>query len=1023
MVYMTGSNLETDGGLASRDMREMLRAHDDPENVSVIVMIGGSKEWHRGYPSDRSVIYEFIDGEAVEVWSHDIMNMGDPDTLTTLLDFGYANYPAEDYALILWDHGGGPLYGVCSDELHFSGGDYDHLELTELASAFAASPCADEPLEWIGFDACLMACVETAFICAPYAKYMIASQEIEPGTGWDYSFLTNIAADPSGAVTGIRIVDAYYESFDGRYDDTYVTLSLVDLRRIGALEGAMDAMFYHLDSVLNENSFSIISNIRKDTRSIARTSTSSEYDLIDLYHMAQLYYDESPEDAEMLMKAVDSAVIYHRSNISDINGLSVYYPYYNKDYYKYLWEDEYDSIGFSKGYSKYLDDYADIWLSASLTSWSGIKASPMEPLPMLDSGSGIITMELTDEQRYNLAGAQLYVVTYNESMDLYSFAYTTDNVMVSGNVLSASYNNTALYILDENGRPLTGALEYSTIEDIYMLRAVLCSGDDMFDGDTLPVYIQFRRVPGEDRLEVAGVIDLSHDADIISGKQTVTLDPEIWKNIYIAQYPVHMTFGDDGELLPFTQWEDSDWVFADLFSNEQSWTACFVEENYVTDPFAAMFVVTDTQGNQYGSDLVPIENDNLQPLTVEPVTLIDNELMAAELTGAGYSVADYDPGLMLRLNITNRSDRTVRIYAKDFIAGDVVIDRNSAVADNVLPGETVTATVMLYTDSLLSSGVREMPGLRFSLSMYDTAEFDIIGEYPVDACQGIDITPLLTGREMMPEPVSHPEEGILSAELFGVEVNEDGTVTGWLRYVNDTDKDYDTYVSDTIINGYVIHGVMPHSLWLPAGTTAYTRVTIEPVVEPDMYYLNSLPQLTEPFAYWGIGSIESLRTMVYDADYEYDYVDVYLSEPIPVGTGSAVVHADENLYSDSGISIIRRGEITCDGDYINVLLVVGNDTESPVSIQVLDSSVNSNNGYASANTESGPGLSLNSTLEIPAGAATRCMLGFDISDMEPGTAIDELSFTISYPADGGERTGTVTVTLPEGTTPESLTAQ
>ena len=46
--------------------------------------------------------------------------------------------------------------------------------------------------EWIGFDACLMSSVETAFMCAPYAEYMIASQEVEPGSGWNYAFLSGI---------------------------------------------------------------------------------------------------------------------------------------------------------------------------------------------------------------------------------------------------------------------------------------------------------------------------------------------------------------------------------------------------------------------------------------------------------------------------------------------------------------------------------------------------------------------------------------------------------------------------------------------------------------------------------------------------------------------------------------------------------------------------------------------------------------------------------------------------------------
>ena len=57
--------------------------------------------------------------------------MGDQDTLASFLRYGQENRPAQSYALILWDHGGGPLEGVCWDET--SG--MDHLSLREVTGA------------------------------------------------------------------------------------------------------------------------------------------------------------------------------------------------------------------------------------------------------------------------------------------------------------------------------------------------------------------------------------------------------------------------------------------------------------------------------------------------------------------------------------------------------------------------------------------------------------------------------------------------------------------------------------------------------------------------------------------------------------------------------------------------------------------------------------------------------------------------------------------------------------------------
>ncbi len=90
------------------------------------------------------------------------------------------NYPAEQYDLILWNHGGGAFFGYGFDET-----TNDSLTLDELDQAFADSPFHDgNKLEFIGFDACLMANIETAHTLSPYANYMVASQESEPGSGW-----------------------------------------------------------------------------------------------------------------------------------------------------------------------------------------------------------------------------------------------------------------------------------------------------------------------------------------------------------------------------------------------------------------------------------------------------------------------------------------------------------------------------------------------------------------------------------------------------------------------------------------------------------------------------------------------------------------------------------------------------------------------------------------------------------------------------------------------------------------------
>lgn len=48
MVYLCGSNLESAYGSATADLQEMLESGLDPEQVTLLVMAGGSSRWSNG---------------------------------------------------------------------------------------------------------------------------------------------------------------------------------------------------------------------------------------------------------------------------------------------------------------------------------------------------------------------------------------------------------------------------------------------------------------------------------------------------------------------------------------------------------------------------------------------------------------------------------------------------------------------------------------------------------------------------------------------------------------------------------------------------------------------------------------------------------------------------------------------------------------------------------------------------------------------------------------------------------------
>ena len=185
--------------------------------------------------------YSVRDGELTLLESLPSANMGEGGTLESFLSWGVANYPAEKMCVILWDHSSGSIDGVCNDENY----GFDAITLSELSGALkAVSEGMTDRFEVIGFDACLMANYETAVTVAPYARYMIASEEIEPSGGWDYKALISaIEADKSigGADLGRAVCDGYFEKCRLGEKDATATLSVLDLSRIQVLLNSLQA--------------------------------------------------------------------------------------------------------------------------------------------------------------------------------------------------------------------------------------------------------------------------------------------------------------------------------------------------------------------------------------------------------------------------------------------------------------------------------------------------------------------------------------------------------------------------------------------------------------------------------------------------------------------------------------------------------------------------------------------------------------------------------------------------------------
>ena len=325
-VYLCGSDLESDGGAASSDIEEAFAARGSGQ-VKVVYQTGGSYFWYQNINENRVQRYLLEDGDLTLVDEKPEANMGTASTLADFLSWGVSNYPSERMGLILWDHGSGSINGVCFDEQY----DYDSLTLGELDHALnQVYDQMTDRFEFIGFDACLMSTLETANVLTPYVRYMYASQEMEPGSGWDYtSLLNNLAANPDqdGAQLGEKVCREYYDHCAdyGFGSQRSATFSIIDLSKIDDVLISMNEAFR---VVYEQGDLGDVTRAVLEADSFGGNSVSEGYsNMLDLGNMLDQLsgYGKEVRDASQTLQ---SCVLYTMNGRlhKNASGLSVYYP-------------------------------------------------------------------------------------------------------------------------------------------------------------------------------------------------------------------------------------------------------------------------------------------------------------------------------------------------------------------------------------------------------------------------------------------------------------------------------------------------------------------------------------------------------------------------------------------------------------------------------------------------------------------------------------------------------------------------
>jgi len=349
--------LDADNDLEKPMMRNLadMVAAGGSERVQVIVLAARSPQ-STGLYTDMAVgglpdwsstkLLRVEPGRLRELADWGTADMGDGQTLTRFLDTATRDYPAKRYALVFGDHGMA-WAGVAVAESQ----DYDALTVDEIAGALGAVTAKTGRFELIGFDACLMADLEVAKTLAPYARYLVASEEIEPADGWDYrAILGRLTQTPSldGEALGRVIVDSYRDYFlksqvhELQEKARALTLTLVDLDKVAALDAAVTRLGAGVDALLARGKHAAwvsIARARHDAEEFGRSAApavggvSPGMEVYDAVQLAEKIRSAAADPAvaaaaDGVVAAAHAAVRYDfRGNARPhANGLSLFFP-------------------------------------------------------------------------------------------------------------------------------------------------------------------------------------------------------------------------------------------------------------------------------------------------------------------------------------------------------------------------------------------------------------------------------------------------------------------------------------------------------------------------------------------------------------------------------------------------------------------------------------------------------------------------------------------------------------------------
>lgn len=357
LIYMPGSDLESDFHLASDDVKEMMQA-GSTSDVHIVLETGGAEKWWIDTISaDRNQRWLVQKNKLELVRDVGSRDMDSKEALQDFIQWGIDTYPAKKYVLIFWGHGLGAVDGYGGDETY----GHKKMKLPVLQSALHdAYQKTGVKFDLIGFDTCKMAGLEIAYALRLYGEYLVASVDYTNKNGWDYKtvFQTLNQRPGMSPVDLGEVIAASYRNHSLQNQETEdLQQSVIRLSKVEDVVKEVDLLSKQLvDLLLQPQTHSLLAEARSRAENYA-----DEADMVDLADFSANIGQTilNGEGARRIDLAIEQAVVRNMKSPEHPKGkgISIYFPAEDKKRFQEKAEI-YQRIDFSPHYKQLIFLYS-----------------------------------------------------------------------------------------------------------------------------------------------------------------------------------------------------------------------------------------------------------------------------------------------------------------------------------------------------------------------------------------------------------------------------------------------------------------------------------------------------------------------------------------------------------------------------------------------------------------------------------------------------------------------------------------